>query len=190
MRVAVVVGAADDQHEFTALLVGVGGQGRAQSVEAVAEHGLVELGQFACQGRGAGAAEGGGAVVERLDDAMRALVEHQRTGFAGQRLQTLASGRGFRGQKALEAEAIAGQAAAYQGGEQGTGAGHRADPQAGAAHGADQTKARIAEQWGAGIADQGDALAGLQAYEQLRGLLRLVVLVQGEQRPVDAEVGE
>ena len=83
---------------------------RAAGQQGVAEHGFVQLGQFARQARLTLRAEDSRMSARHSSDAMRGFVEHQRARFAGQFAQSLAPRRRFRRQKTFEHETVAGQA--------------------------------------------------------------------------------
>lgn len=190
LRFFVITRALHHHHELALALVLVGFHLRQQTGQVTIKHGLEQLGQLAGQHRRSFAAEDCRHVGQRLGDAVRGFIEHHRAHFAGQCLQAVAAAAGLGRQEALEAEAVAGQAGHAQRGDGGTGTGNRADLDAGRARGTHQPETRIADQRGAGIADQRQRFASLQARDQALRQRLLIVFVQGHQRLLDAEMGQ
>ncbi len=119
---------------------------------------------------------------------MRGFVDDDGARLAPQLLQPRAPRRLLGRQEAGEDEGIARQAGHRQRRHRGAGAGHGIGRHAGGAGGAHQGEAGVGDQRRAGVGDQGQRLAGLELPHQLVGDAVLVVVVQGDQRPLDAEM--
>lgn len=105
-------------------------------------------------------------------------------------MTALAARSGFGRQEAFKAEPVARQAGNAERGDGGAGARYRADPDAGLTGGTHQLEARVADQRGAGVADDGQRFALAQAGHDALGHGFFVVVVQGQQRAVDAEMAQ
>ncbi|SOO27808.1 hypothetical protein XAP6164_1820016 [Xanthomonas phaseoli pv. phaseoli] len=183
-------GALHHHHEFALALVVVGLDLGLQLRQAAVEHGFEQLGEFAGDHCRTLVTEGKAQVGQRFDDAVGGLVEHQGAGLAGQPRQALAAGGALGRQEAFETEAVAGQAGHAERGDRGAGAGHRADLDAGGTGGAHQLETGVADQRSAGVADDGQRRAFAQARHDALGHRVFVVVVQRQQRAIDAEMAE
>ena len=184
---AIVRGAAHDQHELALALVGVGIHARFDRVQAVAEHGLEELGQLPCQDRLALGSEDGDEIGKGFLDAVSGFIEDHRPGFGGQALQAFTAGGAAGGQETFEAEAVAGDAGHRQRRDRRAGSGHRTDRESRGAHLTHQPVAGVRDQGRARIRHQRQRFAAFQALDQLPGDVGLVVVVHRHQRPFQAE---
>src|SRR5581483_6105561 len=73
--VGILAGALDEQHEFAALLVGVGGDAARQRIERAVEDGLEQFRQLARNDAAAFRAEHRGEIGKGFGDAVARLVE-------------------------------------------------------------------------------------------------------------------
>ena len=163
---------------------------REQLLQRAAVDGLVRLGELARHHRRAPGAELRRHIGERLHDAVRRFEEHQRARLrreGSQRRTPLALARG---QEALEAEALGRQPRDRERAGDRRRPGNRVHLEARARGALHQLQSRIGQERGARIADQRDGFTGREPGEELRGALRLVVLVQRHQGLGDADGAE
>ncbi len=177
--------AGDDQHEFTAALVGIGRHRLGDAGQVRPQEGFEALGQFARQHGRPGRTEGGCQIGQGIDNAMAGLVENQGPWLAGQLRQAGPAGGRFWWQEAFKAKPVAGQPGRRQRSDGGAGAGDWMHGQAGVARRRHQPVTRIADQRRAGVADQGNRRTVAQPRQQGAGLGQFVVFVQGQHRRVD-----
>jgi hypothetical protein len=124
-------------------------------------------------------------------DAVRGFEQHQAAGLAGDFAQEGLAGSAFGGQKAQEAKALGdGVAGHAHGGGDAAGARQGHHGEAGGLGGLHEVGAGVGDGGGAGIADVGDALAGLHEFDQGLGAADFVVLVQGHEALVHAQVAQ
>jgi len=116
-----------------------------------------------------------------LDDAVRGFIEHQRGLQRDQFLQGGLALAGLGWQEADEVEAGIGQAGGRQGSHRRRGTGQGDDLEPCGAHGVHYTGAGVGDGRGTGVRDQGHALAGLQAFDDLGGGFALIVFVGCQQ---------
>jgi hypothetical protein len=140
-----------------------------------------ELGQLARQHHLARGAEDLQHGLHGLDDAVRGFVEHQRGLQRDQFLQGGFALAGLGRQEADEVEAGIGQARGRQGRHRRRGTGQGDDLEPCGAHGVHYTGTGVGDGRRTGVRDQGHALAGLQAFDDLGGGFTLVVFVGRQQ---------
>ena len=154
-------------------------------VERAAPHLLMQLGQFARHRRRPGA-KLEGEVGERLGEPPRRLVENERAGDGGKRVDALPP-RGLPGgQESLESEAVGGQAGDAKGRERRRRSRRDRDGEALRDRLRHKPIAGIGNERRPGVGDQRQRLALGDALERPRTGLGGVVLVVGRERPLDA----
>ena len=148
------------------------------------------LGQFPSEHDDAIGLECAGQIAHGLDDSMRRLVDHHDRIAAGERGKPLTASARARRQEALEAKPGLGKACDRQQRRHGRRARHRDHRQPGGMHGRYDPRAGVADAGCAGVAGQGDRLAGADALDNGLRHAGFVVLVTGDQRRVRADMIE
>jgi hypothetical protein len=123
---------------------------------------------------------------ERFENAVRRFIEDQRRGFAGKRFEGLQTLSCLGREKAAEIEGLGGKTRSRDSGQHGGRARHRLHADARVDRGAHQPVSRVRHQRHSCIRNQRHYGARAQAFEQLGGPLRFVVLVITHGRLLDA----
>ena len=134
--------------------------------------------------------ERGGDFGQKGGHPARRFVEHDRRAasaktFERPRARLLGGGR-----KAFKDETVGRQTGNAEQRRHRRRTGHGDDLDAGGSGRSNQTVAGIGDRRGAGVADQRDALASQQTFEQARGHRGLVGVAVAHQRPRQSEVGQ
>jgi len=126
----------------------------------------VKLGELAGDNDGA-VAENGGEIIERVENAVGGFVENEGAFIAAELFEELAALGGFGGKESGEEEGRGGESGGGEGGEEGGRSGNGDDGDSGADGGMEQAESGIGNEGGAGIGDKGDAIAVVEALDQL-----------------------
>jgi len=127
---------------------------------------------------------------DALADAVRRFVPEHRARLAAQRLEGLSPRTLLARKESLEDEAIDGQTAEKQGGDQGHRPRQDLHPRPGLDRRSYGAETRIAHAGRARVADQGHGLPLLEQRAELHALPGLVVLMEAEELRLDSEVSE
>jgi hypothetical protein len=129
-------------------------------------------------------------ILQRVAEALRRFVEHERRRQTIELFDRLQTRRRFRRQKSGEMKLVGGKTCARQRCQRRVGAGNDGDVVPCFTAGADETKTRIRDQRHAGVADECDALSGFDLFENALLDLLFVVIVIGDERLLDSVMGE